>query len=134
MNVSVARTTVHFARHHLFDVDTRGVAMFCCGRHANVAVCYHAHHFPCSGDHRQCAEVPSPHLHRCFGEIGFRTAGLHIISHYVLYFHIFSLSWLKSNTTPTERALRILRRTAQFLREGRAEITRILLLPWMYRG
>src|SRR6516165_9115245 len=29
-----------------------------------------------------------------------------------------SLSWLKSNTTPTERALRILRRTAQFLRKA----------------
>ena len=72
-----------------FHADIRWVAMLCRRRHANIAVGYHAHDFPRRGHDRHCAEVASPHLHRCFGQIGFWTAALHIICHYVLYFHIF---------------------------------------------
>src|SRR5581483_10408015 len=70
---------------------------------ANIAVGDHPHHFLAIADDRQKAEIASPHLHRCFGQICFRPAALRVVSHYILYFHIFSpfFDW---EPTPRSRA------------------------------
>ena len=116
VNFRIARTTVHFPRHHLFDADIRWVAMLCRRRHADIAVGYHAHDFPRHRS-RPASRRKSP-LHICIAASARLVSGRQLCTSYVITsctFILFYLSYSKFKSTTTECAQQILRRTAQFL-------------------